>query len=225
MNKLAQQVMLTAFEDELEKIAVRETVRVGWKAIKSAVRGGTKLDAPAGAFHSQRKQAVTSGNSLMAALQKRGIKTHRARVKSPQSMEAKGLTEVPNDLLGMQAYAKGPDDVKKLMNALRAEGVEGISASAKTRPGYHGVNIKGTYKGVPIEYQASPGRISNAGQVMEHSLGYKQKTEAPLANAFDKWVGKKVAPRMVNWDNAGRNIDPSWINENLGSLKAMGVQG
>ena len=62
------------------------------------------------------------------------------------------------------------------------------------------------------------------GQIMEHSLGYKQKTEAPLANRFDKWVGREVAPRMVNWDILGRRMDPSWINENLQRLRGMGVQ-
>jgi hypothetical protein len=218
------EVVLHAFEDELEKIAVMETARIGWKALKGALRGGTKLDAPAGVFHAQRKQAVTHGDTLMEALRKRGITTHRARVKSPQSIAAKGLTEVPNDLLGMQAYAKSPQDVQNIMTALRAEGVEGLAASAKTRPGYHGVNIKGTYQGVPLEYQASPGRVSNMGQVMEHSLGYKQKTEAPMANAFDKWFGRRVAPRMVNWDALGSRFDPSWINERLGQLRAMGIQ-
>jgi hypothetical protein len=123
----------------------------------------------------------------------------------------------------MQAYARGPKDVQRIMAALRAEGVTGLSASAKTRPGYHGVNIKGAYRGVPLEYQASPGRISNMGQVMEHSLGYKQVTEAPRAYVVDKWVGKHVAPRMVNWDRLGRRLDPSWVNENLPRLRSMGV--
>lgn len=219
-----------AFVEELaklegiEKVAIRETLRVGKKAFKAAVTGGTELKAPPGMFLAERRSAVEHGNALMKALKKRGVTTHRARVKSPSSMAAKGLKEVPNDLLGMQAYASGPRGVRDLMEALKAEGVTGISASMKTRPGYHGVNIKGTYKGVPVEYQASPGRMSNFGQVMEHSLGFKQKTEAPAANVFDKWVGKQVAPRMVNWDALGRRFDPSWVNEHAMRLQAMGVK-
>jgi hypothetical protein len=219
-----------AFVEELaklegiEKVAIRETLRVGWKAGKEAFQGGTKLKAGPGSFLPQRQQAVQHGTGLMEALKKRGIQTHRARVKTPASIAAKGLTEVPDDLLGMQGYVKNPGDLKRLLNALRKEGVTIDRSSAKMRPGYHGINIKGTYKGVPIEYQASPGRVSNMGSIMEHSLGYKQSTEAPLANRFDKWVGKKVAPKMVNWDALGPNFDPSWINERAGQLRVMKVE-
>ena len=216
--------VLNFFRDELEdvygleKSAIFETIRHGWKAGKSALLGGTKLRAAPGAFQPQRTQAVSVGTDLMGKLRRRGVRTHRARVKSPSSMQAQGLTEVPDDLLGMQAYAKGPDDVEAILKALREEGVTGIRSSAKTRPGYHGVNIKGlTAEGVPLEFQASPGRVSNMGQMMEHSLGYKQTTEAPRANWFDKWVGRKVAPRMVQ--------DASWIGGELPALRRMGVSG
>ncbi len=211
-------------DPELEKVAVRETARIGAKALKQALLGGTELAAAPGVFHAQRQKAVGAGQELMKKLKARGIKTHRARVKTPESITAKGLTEVPDDLLGMQTYARSPEEVQALMDALKAEGVTGLAASAKTRPGYHGVNIKGTYQGTPVEYQASPGRVSNMGSLMEHSLGYKQPTEAPMANRFDKWFGQQVAPRMVNWDVLGRRMDPSWVNENLQRLRAMGVR-
>ena len=213
---------ISSRNSELEKIALRETLRHAWKAGKQALLGGTTLTASPGMFLPQRKRAVVAGNALMENLRRRGIATHRARVKSPASMGAKGLTQVPDDLLGMQTYARSPADVRRLMEALREEGVEGLTASAKTRPGYHGINIKGTYRGVPLEYQASPSRVSNMGQIMEHALGYKQKTEAPRANRFDRWVGRAVAPRMVNWDRAGR-LDPSWVNERLKALQGIGV--
>lgn len=181
-----------------EKEAIFETLRHGAKALKGALLGGTKLRAAPGAFQAQRKAAVAAGDDLMAALNKRGIKTHRARVKSPSSIEAKGLTEVPDDLLGMQIYGKGPESVKQTMDALKAQGVTGLRADKVVRPGYHGVNIKGMSGKTPMEMQISPGRMSNIGQQMEHSLAYKAKTEAPFSNFIDRWFGKKVAPKMVS---------------------------
>jgi len=133
----------------------------------------------------------------MNALQQSGVNVHRARVKTPGSMQAKGLTTVPDDLLGMQIYGRNMGDVRNAMAALQRAGVTGLKPSVKVRPGYHGVNIKGTYGQTPIEMQVSPGRASNVGQMMEHALGYKQKTEAPGATWFDKWIGRKVAPWLV----------------------------
>lgn len=211
----------------LEKTAIMATMRHGYKALKGALgspirslRG--KPQAP-GMFRPQRIQAAQHGDELMKAMRGAGVRTQRARVKAPASMAAKGLTSIPDDLLGMQAYAKSPADVKKTMDALRDAGVEGIAASAKTRPGYHGINIKGMYQGTPLEMQLSPGAMSNVGQQLEHSLVYKQLTEAPDANWFDKWFGKNVAPKMVNWDALGM-MDPSWINEHLKELAAIGVK-
>ncbi len=219
-----QRIVAEAFTDEMEKIAIRETLRIGRKAIKAAFFGGTNLKAPKGVFQAERQQAVKGGQGLMKSLRDQGQKVHRARVKSPGSIIAGGHKSLPDDLLGMQAYAKSPEDVQKLINRLRASGAIVASKSTKTRPGYHGVNIKGTYKGSPFEMQASPSRRSNMGQIMEHSLGYKVTTEAPKANRFDKWVGKKVAPKLVNWDGAGRvhkSLDPSWINERKASLNKL----
>jgi hypothetical protein len=215
-------LLTDAFSDEIEKIALRETLRVGRKAFHAAVKGGTKLSAPDGVFQAERSQAVRHGKSLMKSLQSKGQKVHRARVKSPGSITAGGHKKVPDDLLGMQVYAKSPQDINALIKSLKSSGVEISGSSVKTRPGYHGVNIKGVYKGVPIEMQASPSRMSNAGQVMEHSLGYKVSTEAPKANRFDKWVGKKVAPRMVNFDELRKvhpKLDPSWVNEHKGDIE------
>ena len=199
---------LQGFSDEMEKLAYQqmekeaifETARVGWKAGKQALLGGRRLVADPGMHHEARVNAVRRGNRLMTTLDDQGFKVHRARVKTPESMAAKGMTEssaVPDDLLGMQLYGKSPRDVQRIVEQLRAQGVTGIAQSVKVKPGYHGVNIKGTYRGTPMEMQVSPSRVSNAGNIMEHSLGYKVKTEAPRANWFDKWVGKKVAPQMV----------------------------
>ena len=180
-----------------EKEAIFETLRVGWKAGKGALLGGKKLQAPPGVYQQERARAVQKGNALMKALKGRGVPTHRARVKSPGSIEAGGHTQVPDDLLGMQVYGDGPKDVEKIIKQLKEQGVEVAKVSPHARPGYHGINIKGTYQGTPVEMQVSPSRLSNMGQQMEHSLGYKPATEAPRSNAFDRWFGKKVAPRMV----------------------------
>ena len=187
-----------SYQDSLEKDAVYETARVGGKAVWSALRGGTKLKAAPGAFLPERQQAVQHGERLMSSLREGGVKVHRARVKSPSSIQAGGHTTVPDDLLGMQFYAKDPAAVAAAVKKLEAAGVTGIQQSAKVRPGYRGVNIKGTYQGTPIELQASPGRMSNVGQMMEHSLGYKPALEAPRSNWFDRWFGQRVAPRMVS---------------------------
>ncbi len=190
-------VTLSAFADELEKISQWETARLGWKAAKGALFGGTKLKAAPGVFHAERQAATRAGKSLMEGLGESGVKVHRARVKTPGSIAANRSTAVPDDLLGLQAYGKSPADVERVLGALRARGVEVAKVSPHARPGYHGVNIKGTYRGTPMEMQVSPGRLSNMGQMMEHSLGYKPATEAPLSTFIDRWVGKHVAPRMV----------------------------
>jgi hypothetical protein len=192
-------VTYSAFSDELclIKEAQWETIRHGFKALKGSLLGGTKLLAKPGVMQAPRAQAAKAGKGLIHNLEQKGMKVHRARVKTPESIQAKGLTDVPDDLLGMQMYGKSHEDVVDAVRKLRAQGVEGIRYSAKARPGYHGVNIKGRYQGVPLELQVNPGRISNMGQQLEHALGYKAKTEAPRSTFIDRWVGKKIAPRMV----------------------------
>tara|TARA_Y100000310_G_scaffold244704_1_gene249578 strand:- start:2591 stop:3313 length:723 start_codon:yes stop_codon:yes gene_type:complete len=217
-------LLIDAFSDEMEKTAIRETLRIGRKALRAAIKGGTNLKAPPGVYLTERKGAVRYGQDLIGKLQVGGFKVHRARVKSPRAITAKGSSSVPDDLLGMQAYTKSPKDVQKLVNQLRSSGAIVLRPLPITRPGYHGVNIKGTYKGVPFEMQASPGRRSNVGQLMEHSLGYKVSTEAPKANRFDKWFGKKVAPRMVHWGAANRihkRLGPSWVSANKTKLEMI----
>jgi hypothetical protein len=180
---------------------------VGAKALWQALRGKRVLSAEPGMFYQQRQAAVDQGTRLMKMLGQSGINVHRARVKSPASMQAKGLTTVPDDLLGMQVYGKNQSDVSNVINALQSAGVSGLSSSMKIRPGYHGVNIKGTFGSVPMEMQVSPGIVSNVGQMMEHALGYKQLTEVPTATRFDKWVGKRVAPWLVrqSWMSRGNS--------------------
>ena len=210
----AAELQKQAAKEELQKQAIFETMRVGLKAAKQALFGGKKLSAAPGVFHAERNAAVASGDELMGALKQRGLNIHRARVKSPESIQAGGHTKVPDDLLGMQAYAKSPADVGRHLEALRGSGFNVQRSSAITRPGYHGVNVKGDYKGVPAEIQFSPGRMSNAGQIMEHSLAYKPKTEAPYSNFIDRWFGKKVAPKMVN---------SNWMPTRKGELTGLGV--
>lgn len=180
------------------KEAFLETLRHGAKAFKQAFLGGRVLKAGPGLLLGDRVAAVNAGQTLISQLGGSGIKVHRARVKSPRSMAAKNITSAPDDLLGMQVYGRNVGDVKKLTDTLHQRGVTITSQNALRRPGYHGVNIKGTYRGTPLEVQMVPSRRSNMGQLMEHALSYKQKTEAPLAIGFDKWVGKKIAPRMVS---------------------------
>ena len=182
---------------ELEKEAIFETLRVGYKALKQALHGGTALAAPAGVLQPEREAAVKSGQELMEKLKGHGLEVHRARVKSPGSIEANGQPGVPNDLLGLQAYARSPEEVAKHMQALHAAGVNVKKSKLIQRPGYHGINVHGEFNGTPLEMQFSPGRRSNAGQIMEHSLAYKPETEAPRSNFIDRWVGKHVAPKLV----------------------------
>jgi hypothetical protein len=194
-------IVLAAFQDELEsmdKEAVFETLRVGAKALKHSLFGGTKLTAAPGSLHPQRLAAVSSGETLMKGLQGQGVNVHRARVKTPASLQSGGHVASPDDLLGMQMYGKGPKDVARIQDALKAQGVSISGSIPVVRPGYHGVNIKGNYQGTPMEMQVSPSRRSYMGSLMEHALAYKPKTEAPLSNAFDRWVGKRVAPKMVS---------------------------
>jgi hypothetical protein len=229
MNPIHQQGYVDALEAAgLEKTAIMETLRHGYKAVKGALgspiqklRG--KPAAP-GMFRPQRVKATQHGDDLMKSLRDSGVTTQRARVKTPGSMAAKGITHtMPDDLLGMQTYAKGPEGVQKTMDALRGAGVENLNAEALTRKGYHGVNVKGQYQGTPMEMQIAPSPMSLIGNQLEHSLVYKQLTESPDANWFDKFIGTKVAPKMVNWDALG-SMDPSWINEHLDELAAMGVK-
>jgi hypothetical protein len=202
------------FTHGMDKEAIWSTLRAGAKALGQSFWGGTRMQAPAGVFQRQRALAAARGQSLMGHLQRGGMSVHRARVKSPQSIQAKGLTRVPDDLLGMQIYGRAPGDVARVIQLLRGAGAQGLKASGKVRPGYQGINIKGTYRGTPMEMQVSPGRISNMGQMMEHSLGYKQLTEMPRATWLDKWFGRKMAPWMVN---------RSWIPQQRQPLQQLGV--
>lgn len=186
----------------LEKIAVFETLRHGLKALYGTVVGGKHLNpGAAGLLHNERTQAVNAGNALMKQLEQRGVDIHRARIKSPGSMQAKGITSVPDDLLGMQTYMHTPEDVTKTLAALKEMGVESTSKYLN-RPGYAGVNIKGNYQGTPFELQGSPSRLTNLAQQMDHSLTYKPETEAPYMNVIDRLVGKHLlgkAVRKGNW--------------------------
>ena len=195
-----------AFFDEQEKIAAHmekeaifETVRHGYKATKAALLGGTKLrSGGTGLLEEERRQATSVGTDFIKNLRGGGVKIHRARVKTPASMKAKGITtSAPDDLLGLQTYAKSPDHAKQIIAQLKSRGVKVTEVGKKIRPGYHGINVKFTHKGVPGEMQIHPSRRSTVGTSMEHSLGYKVQTEAPKANRFDKWFGRKVAPRLV----------------------------
>ena len=196
-------IILAAFADELSKIAALdkealfESLRVGLKATKEALLGGTRLSAPPGVLHGERQTAAYRGDALIKLLKEQGLGVHRARVKSPGSITANNSVGVPNDLLGLQAYAKTPQEVEQALGHLRRAGVQVDKTVALTRRGYHGVNVKGSYSGVPLEFQLSPSRRSNIGQIMEHSLAYKPATEAPWSNFIDRWVGSKVAPKLV----------------------------
>lgn len=219
---LEKRAVYAAFSDEMQKIseyrkeAIFETLRSGFKAAKQAIFGGKKLTAGPGAFLPQRQAAVSAGDDLINGMEGSGLKIHRGRVKSPESIMGKGGTGVPDDLLGMQAYAKGPEDVARYMKGLRDAGVDISESTALTRPGYHGINIKGNYKGTPMEMQLSPGRLSNMGTMMSHNLAYKPKTEAPWSNAFDRWFGDKVAPKMISGG--------SWLPSNKPQLAGMGIR-
>lgn len=217
-KKTASVVMFDSFSDELLKIALEKnsemgkeaisaTLKSGWKALKSSVPGlGKKeLVAAPGILQPQRQQAVQTGKKLMGQLEESGVNIQRARVKAPESIAAKGLTSAPDDLLGMQMYAKSPEEVAQAVGALRRSGVSGLDIRPKVRQGYHGINIKGVAGETPMELQLVPGVRSNIGQQMEHTLGYKVNTEAPGATAFDKWVGKEIAPKMVS--------SGSWLND------------
>jgi hypothetical protein len=181
-----------------EKEAIFETLRHGWKALRQATRGGTRLSTPtSGVLQAERDAAVAAGEGLMGQMKDQGINIHRARVKTPQSITAKGVEGVPDDLLGMQMYADNPQAVESTMEKLRQMGVTNIGPEAKVRPGYHGVNIKAQYQGTPLELQIHPNRTSTVGSLMEHALAYKPKTEAPYSTVVDRAVGKHVAPRLV----------------------------
>jgi hypothetical protein len=210
-KKTSGAIMFSGFADELAKIALEKdsnldkealsaTLKSGWKALKTSLPGlgKKKLVATPGILQPQRQQAVQTGQELMGQLGSSGVNIQRARVKAPESIAAKGLTSAPDDLLGMQMYAKSPEEVAQTVGALRRSGVSGLDIQTKVRPGYHGINIKGTAGETPMELQMVPSVRSNIGQQMEHTLGYKVNTEAPGATAFDKWVGKKVAPKMVS---------------------------
>jgi len=201
---------------DMQKRALFETLRHGAKALWQLLPRTARFGKVApGMLLAQRQRAATQGQRLVKQLGRSGINVVRGRVKSPASMLAKGLTAAPDDLLGMQAYVRNPAEVQAAMQALKRLGVKNVSAAGKLRPGYAGINIKGMYRNTPLELQLSPGRLSNAGQLLEHSLGYKATTEAPYSTFIDRFVGRSVAPRMVQ---------QSWLTGQQPALAAMGVQ-
>lgn len=190
-----------------EKIAIIETIRHGAKALKQSLLGGHKLEVTPGIMMGAREQAGSHGKELISILRRAGHNIHRSRVKTPESIAGAQKNfapgqELPNDLLGMQMYARTPTEAAGALKALEAAGVTIDSKKLMSKPSYYGVNVKGRYKGTPLELQFSPGRLSNAGQIMNHALTYKPKTEAPMSTFFDRWFGAKVTPKLVQ--------DPRW---------------
>jgi len=179
--------------------AAPATVAKGSKAVLQTLAPGRSLASPVapGMFQAARETALTGGRSLAKQLGRFGTQIVGARIKTPGSMAAKSLTSVPNDLLGMRTYVRSAADVEKLLGNLRRAGVNVGNVAGKLRPGYHGLNIKGTYQGTPMEMQALPGKVSDIAQRMQHSLGYKVQTEAPYATRLDKLIGNRVVPRVL----------------------------
>lgn len=111
-----------------------------------------------------RTKASRSFNNLKNSLSGR---IHRARVKSPESIKNKGISDINDidDLLGVQKYSKDPfKDASSISKKLTGAKIKRLN-----RKGYKGVNIKGSFNGIPTEVQLSPGRVSNMGQILQHN--------------------------------------------------------
>jgi 8-oxo-dGTP pyrophosphatase MutT (NUDIX family) len=192
-----------------------QALRAIWKGLSSVVRpspGIPKLNVAPGPFYSQRLHAAVRMPELYHGLSQKGFKVVRQRIKEPTSIAGHiqaGRTGLPDDVLGMQVYARGLGDVEQALQTLRQLGVRRISSKAFVKPTYHGINVKGMYRGIPMELQLSPGRLANFGQIALHSLSYKPRA---VLGGLDKLIAGKILP----WFSGS-----SWMSKSLPQLQKM----
>lgn len=203
------------FKTYLIKSARREAARVAIKAIREAFNGGINLTPGPGIFEPERRRAARIGRSIVKSFADGGMPIFRGRIKTPESILASGQKALPNDLLAMQVYARGPRDVQRAMKHMQDIGVQGLRAKAKVLPHYQAVHLKGTLRSVPFELQLVSDPVSNAGQLIAHSLHYKPHLEAPNADVHDLFVGRSVGARLAR---------RSWIGKRLPELARLGVK-
>ena len=196
----------------LIKQALVETPRALSIALGEATKGGFHFKVPNA--NKDQQVAAAMGGELVKSLKAEGVPVHRGRVKTQESILSSG-SKLPNDMLGLQAYSRGPKDVVKAVKALEGAGVEVGSAKVKLSDSYAGIHIKGTKGKVPVELQITSDPISQVGHQLQHQLVYKQKVEAPAADKEDKKIGKRVAQKL---------LAHSWIPKAVPQLKQLGLE-
>ena len=196
----------------LIKSALVETPRALAVALGEATKGGFHFNVDGA--NKKQQAAAAAGQELVQSLRDSGVQVHRGRVKTQASILRSGKS-MPNDLLGLQAYSRGPRDVVKAVKGLQAAGVELESAKVKINDTYASIHIKGKKDKIPIELQVSSDPISQAGQLLQHQLVYKPEVEAPNADKQDKRVGQQVAKKL---------LAHSWIPKAVPQLKQLGLE-
>ena len=197
--------------------AASELARVGAIALDEANNGTRKLDTKPGVMFKDRFLASARGHRLINRLESEGILVHRARVKTPQSIELNKTTKkAPNDLLGLQVHGKGPEDVAKVKNALEEAGVKKLRANVHLTPAYNSVHVKGEFNKTPVEVQIHPSRATTLGHVLQHSLVYRPEIEAPNATPQDRILGEAISRALVS--------KTSWIPSSITRLKGLGMK-
>ena len=192
--------------NELTKEASYRIVKTITKALKQGLFGNKVKDVPIGDLLGERLAAKHLYDDVLT----KHFKPFRARIAAPNGLADKLSREkngVITDLLGIQVLkrkniAPALEEIKSKVKMLGGT-VDGVAV--KNKPGYKGINVKTTIKGVPTEIQLSPGYRVNIGQILQHDA-YKSpegftKFDKKIADTLGKFLIKSGTKNKKDWND------------------------
>ena len=181
---------------------------------------------PPGALHTERMDALHTGNKLLEDFKPDGFKIYSGRVKTPDSLAGHG-NQVTNDLLGFRVTPKngyGEDSANALAEQLRQQGITITKQKKLVRDGYHGWNIAGEMPGangnVPVEFQMTPRRMQGVFAA-DHMYNYKPETSG-VNPAVSKYIYK---PTISYLTKTMSPMSPMQTRVGYGAAGLTGVGG
>jgi NTP pyrophosphatase (non-canonical NTP hydrolase)/cytidylate kinase/acylphosphatase len=181
---------------------------------------------PPGALHTERMDALNTGNKLLEDFKPAGFKIYSGRVKTPDSLAGHG-NQVTNDLLGFRVTPKngyGEDSANALADQLRQQGITVTKQKKLVRDGYHGWNIAGEMPGangnVPVEFQMTPRRMQGVFAA-DHMYNYKPETSG-VNPAVGKYIYK---PAISYLTKTMSPMSPMQTRVGYGAAGLTGVGG
>lgn len=190
--------------NELTKEASYRIVKTITKALKQGLLGNKIKDVPIGDLLGERLSAKHLYDDVLT----KHFKPFRARIADPNGLADKLSREkngVITDLLGIQVLKrKNPQlALEDIQNKVKTLGGTVDSVAVKDKPGYKGINVKTTIKGIPTEIQLSPGYRANIGQILQHDA-YKSpkgftEFDKKIADTLGRFLIKSGTKNKREW--------------------------